>query len=280
MSVQITEGREQGKETKVASLKMVFVTQDEPFYLPAFFETVLGALGSEVQGIVILKPRLGKKRSFRQTLSKHLDLYGWKDFLALSTQFAMCGALARIKPALPIRKNFSVGNVAHQFGIPVLCPAEVNSEESLNWIGGHDPDLVVSISAPQIFRSRLLDLPRLGCINLHGGALPHYQGMMPSFWVLANGERETAVTVHRMTVKIDDGDILCQRPVPVYPNDSLDALIRRSKAAGAQAVLEVVERFRRGTVEGLPLDKSQATYYSFPTRADRARFLEAGHRFR
>jgi len=261
------------------SLRIVLITQNEPFYLPGFFQTVLSRLGRQVSGLVILAPRLAKQ-SFWGTAHKHLCLYGPWDFLILSLRFAFCKLLARTKGLLRFKGNYSVENVARQFGIAVSRPANVNHEESLRWVAGHNPDLIVSISAPQVFRPPLLRLPRLGCINLHGGPLPRYQGLMPSFWALANGEKETAATVHRMTEKIDQGEILAQAPVPILPDDTLDALIKRSKATGAQVLLETIERFRAGDVRGAPFDKTQATYFHFPTRRDRLRFLKAGHRFR
>src|SRR5205823_5731761 len=84
------------------------------------------------------------------------------------------------------------------------------------------------------------DVARLGCINLHSAPLPRYQGMMPNFWTMVEGEPEAAVTVHYMVEKLDAGDIILQRAVPIRPPDSLHDLMVRSKVVGVEALLEAV----------------------------------------
>jgi methionyl-tRNA formyltransferase len=138
------------------------------------------------------------------------------------------------------------------------------------------PDLLVSIAASQILRRRVLDVPPLGCINLHSAPLPRYQGMMPNFWTLMHGEREAAVTVHEMVEKLDAGDILVQRPVPIHPGDSLHDLMVRSKEVGVAALLEAAAQLEAGTATRRPMDAREATYFSFPTRDDATRLRRMG----
>src|SRR5204862_223532 len=97
------------------------------------------------------------------------------------------------------------------------------------------------IAASQILRKAVLGTPRLGCINLHSAPLPRYQGMMPNFWTMVEGEPEAAVTVHYMVEKLDAGDIILQRAVPIRPPDSLHDLMVRSKVVGVEALLEAVD---------------------------------------
>jgi methionyl-tRNA formyltransferase len=136
------------------------------------------------------------------------------------------------------------------------------------------------VACPQIFRRELLELPRLGCINVHSALLPHYRGVLPTFWVLANNEPETGVTVHRMAADIDGGEILVQRRVPIEPEETLHSLMRRCKAVAADAVLEAVDRFRTDRVEALPNPADEGSYYSFPGRADVLRFRALGRALR
>ena len=82
-----------------------------------------------------------------------------------------------------------------------------------------------------------------------------------------------------MEEKLDDGDILIQREVPITPNDTWDSLVRRTKAAGAEILIEAVEQVRNGTVQRRPNKDEDATYFSFPTAADRRAFRAAGRRF-
>jgi methionyl-tRNA formyltransferase len=103
---------------------------------------------------------------------------------------------------------------------------------------------------------------------------------MPNFWTMLHDEPEAAVTVHYMVEKLDAGDIIVQLPVPIYPTDSLHKLMVRSKQIGVQALLEAVEQIERGTVQGRPMDKSQATYFSFPKRVDAQRLRRMGRALR
>ena len=102
---------------------------------------------------------------------------------------------------------------------------------------------------------------------------------MPSFWVMRNGETETAVTVHYLEAKLDDGDILIQRKVKIDPDDTWDSLVRKIKTAGAEALIEAIQNIKDGTVKRKPNLEGKATYFSFPTSADKRIFLALGRRF-
>jgi methionyl-tRNA formyltransferase len=98
--------------------------------------------------------------------------------------------------------------------------------------------------------------------------------MLPSFWTLLNGEREGGVTVHYMSAGIDDGRIIEQRRFPIHPDDTVETLIGRSKVLGAEVLLDVLARIKRGNVTTYPNNAAEGTYYSFPTRKD-VRHLKA-----
>ena len=136
-------------------------------------------------------------------------------------------------------------------------------------------ELMLSVSAGGGLR-----VPRLGCINVHSALLPHYRGMLPTFWALAQGERQTGVTVHYMTPGIDGGDIVAQRTIPISPQDTLHSLMRTCKRVAADAVIETVEHLREGSVSTIPNPADEGSYYSFPAREDVRRFKAAGRRLR
>jgi len=125
-----------------------------------------------------------------------------------------------------------------------------------------------------------MELPTKGCLNLHGSILPDYRGVMPSFWVLANNEKEAGSTLFFVNEKIDAGDVLVQRRFPVHADDTLEYFIRRSKRIGAEMVVEGVEKISRGNYETYPLDMNKGNYYGWPKREDVKRFINNGRRFR
>jgi methionyl-tRNA formyltransferase len=153
----------------------------------------------------------------------------------------------------------------------------VNAPEFVAYVRDRlQPDLIVSVAASQIFKEPLLAIPPRGCINIHGALLPRYRGMLPSFWTLLNGEREGGVTVHYMSAGIDDGSILAQRRFPIHETDTVEALIGRSKALGADLLCDVLTRMNRGPLTTAPNNAADGTYYSFPTRTDVRRLKARG----
>jgi methionyl-tRNA formyltransferase len=259
-------------------LRALIITQEDCLYLPQFIDRVLRERGANIVGMTIL-PSLMPKQTWLSTLRDHFLLYGPTQFVKQSVRYAARRALDLAGRRLPIPGFYSVAAVAQHRRIPMIEARSVNSREYLDRLRGMSLDLIISINASQKFKSEILALPRLGCINVHGALLPRYRGRLPSFWVLANGEKETGATVHFMNEELDDGPILLQERVEILPNDTQDTLIRKTKAVGARLVVAAIDRLERGTVTTLPNDRSQATYFSFPRRADGQRLRQMGRRF-
>ena len=102
---------------------------------------------------------------------------------------------------------------------------------------------------------------------------------MPAFWALRFNEKTTAVTVHDLSDKLDNGDILNQREIAISPEETWDSLVRKSKAIGAEALIETIGQIKNGSVMHRENPDEKATYFSFPTAQDRKAFLAAGKRF-
>jgi methionyl-tRNA formyltransferase len=248
----------------------VFVAPEEPAVMPLFFGKVIPALGDDLAAIAVVSP-IYKRSSWGRQAKQFVSSFGLRDFLV--------EALHYLGSKLAGRRR-SVKGLARSNGIALLTPDDVNSPEFLAALRALDPDLVISVSCPQIFGKDLLELPRHGCINVHSALLPHYRGVLPTFWVLANGEHTTGVSVHRMTPGIDGGDILLQKRVEIAPDETLHSLMRRCKAVAAEAVLEVVARLGSGSIHAVPNPADQGSYFSFPTRDDVLRFKERGRSVR
>ena len=102
--------------------------------------------------------------------------------------------------------------------------------------------------------------------------------MLPNFWQMYHGEKAVGTTIHRINASLDDGDILLQRESPVEPGETLEALIQRTKRDGARLMIEAVEDIRDGRIQPLPNNAAEATYFSFPTRAQVREFKARGYR--
>ena len=122
------------------------------------------------------------------------------------------------------------------------------------------------MSCPQRISETLLSLAKRGGINIHSSLLPAYAGLAPYLWVLANGERVTGTTVHWMTHKWDQGNILVQKECPIEPGVSVFHLFEALARLGGEALVEAVELALAGA-KGSQQDLSQRSYYSHPTAA-------------
>ena len=259
-------------------MKVVILTQDDPFYLPAVFERLVHVRGDDI-GLVVVLPVSSGKETGAAAAWKYLRLYGLWGFMRQSGRYGWYRLADALGRALRLSGSYSVRSVLRRHRIPFESPENINSPAFLERLRLLKPDVILSVAATQIMGNGLISIPRLGTINIHGGELPRYRGLMPSFWVLANGEEYAAVTLHYATPALDDGDIIIQRKFKVEPEDTQDSLIRKSKAIGAEVILEGLDLLERGEAPRLPNDRRKATYFSFPTPEDVRRFRARGRKF-
>lgn len=153
-----------------------------------------------------------------------------------------------------------VKDAAEGLGLPVRQPERVRDPDFLEAAREAAPDAIVLASFGQIIPRKLLALPPLGPINLHGSLLPAYRGAAPIQYALLDGCEHTGVTTMWMAPALDAGDILLQRRVPVEPNDNAGTLAGRVAEAGAPLMLETLDRLAAGNCPRAPQDDSRATY--------------------
>lgn len=260
-------------------MRIVFLSPDEPFYLPEFYKYIFDNLPSGHKIKVVIVPPIYKNTTKFDLVLRYAKTFGIKEAAILSYKVIYYKAMDYFIDGRE-NKFYSLKSVFKKYGIPYLYETDVNSIQNLNRLREWGTELIVSISCPQIFKKALIDLPPKGCLNLHGSLLPDYRGVMPSFWVLANNEKEAGITLFFVNEKIDAGDVLVQRKFLIYPDDTLDSFIKRSKKIGAEMVIEGIEKISTGKFETRPIDMSKGNYYGWPKREDVKRFLSYGRRFR
>jgi len=123
------------------------------------------------------------------------------------------------------------------------------------------PDILFSFYYRNMVSSDILNIPPSGCLNLHGSLLPKYRGRCPINWVLVNGETETGVTLHYMTPKADDGDIVCQKKMLISDTDTARTLHDKASKATANMLDEILPQIREGKPPRTPQDHSLANYF-------------------
>jgi len=155
----------------------------------------------------------------------------------------------------------SVAELAAAEGIPVHAPKDINHPLWVERIREMAPDILFSFYYRDMVGSQILELPPSGCFNLHGSLLPRYRGRCPVNWVLVNGERETGVTLHCMTPRPDDGDIVGQRRVAIGEEDTALTLHRKIADASGQLLDEVLPQLLESRAGRTPQDPSAASYF-------------------
>lgn len=252
------------------SVKVVAVTQDDPFFTGRFFDVFLSesaGRGVELVEIVLLR----NFNESRAALARRLwRLYGTVDFLRLLGRYAASRLADRFG------RPRSVAAIAAARGVPVRRLTTVNDPAYLRTLTERGVDVLLSVAAPEIFRSAALTAaPHV--LNVHSGKLPRFRGMMPTFWALEQGEREVFVTVHTMVAKLDAGAIVAEFPMPIRPGESAFSVSARAKEVAGREVARLLARI--GTPDwpaSRPLDMSGQRYFGFPTGPDAARLRAAG----
>ena len=162
----------------------------------------------------------------------------------------------------------SVAQLAFDNHLPVYQPADPNDPAFLATMQALQPDFLFSCYYRHMLKQPLLNLPRLGALNLHGSLLPRYRGRCPVNWVLVHGETETGVTLHYMEAKPDRGDIAGFKRVPITFEDTALTLFAKMTAAAQELMRETYPLLRAGTAPRLSQEHSQASYFGGRTPAD------------
>lgn len=248
-------------------IRAAIITQQEPFVLPLLLDELLSRRAGSVAAVFIADDPLAE--GLPATMRRWASVLDPLSFL----RYGFAYVAAKLSGAGPQK-------TARRHGVPCERVADINAPDFLERLRGLQIDLLISAACPQIFRRPLLELPPRGCINVHSGPLPKYRGMLPTFWVLYEGEEQTAVTVHMMNERLDDGPIVLQESLPIPPGETQANLMRRCKLVGGRLLAEALELFEEDRVQLRENPRAEATCYSFPTPEQARNFRRNGGRWR
>ncbi|GHU70733.1 methionyl-tRNA formyltransferase [Clostridia bacterium] len=161
-----------------------------------------------------------------------------------------------------------VKTVALKHGLNVIQPEKLRRAEWVEQLRGLHADVFITAAYGQILSKRLLDIPRLGTVNVHASLLPRYRGSAPVQWALINGEQHTGVTTMLTDVGVDTGDVLMQRSTPIQLEETADTLLERLSHIGAELLIETLSRLERGECPRVQQDPGQASYFPMLTKED------------
>jgi len=154
----------------------------------------------------------------------------------------------------PIKK------VALDKGLEVFQPENINDEESIKRMKEFHPDIILVVAYGQILSNHILNIPKTGCINIHGSLLPKYRGAAPINRAVINGEKETGITFMFMKEKVDAGDIIFQEKIGILPDETSGELYYKLSALSAEILPKLLEKIKSGKIERISQDIKLVTF--------------------
>jgi methionyl-tRNA formyltransferase len=155
----------------------------------------------------------------------------------------------------------SVAAVAVEHGIPAVAPADPNVADVVDRVAAARPEFIFSFYYRQMLKRPMLALASRGALNMHGSLLPKYRGRVPVNWAIIHGETETGATLHYMTEKPDDGDIVAQTAVPILADDTAGEVFNKVTVAAEMTLHRVLPALLAGTAARAPQDLRAGSYF-------------------
>jgi len=153
-----------------------------------------------------------------------------------------------------------VKQAALRLGLPIIQPEKLRQPEAMEQLQAWSPDVIVVAAFGQILRPNVLELPRFGCINVHGSILPRWRGAAPIQAAIFAGDKETGITIMKMDPGVDTGPTLSQSVIPILPDDTGGSLFVKMAILGADLLLETLPRYLKGELLPQPQPEEGATY--------------------
>ncbi|MGJ0490431.1 methionyl-tRNA formyltransferase [Methylobacter sp.] len=153
-----------------------------------------------------------------------------------------------------------VKELALKAGIPVFQPETLKTDEDLRQIASFNADLIVVVAYGMILTQTVLDMPSLGCVNVHGSLLPRWRGAAPIQRAIMAGDEKTGVTIMQMVRKLDAGDMLHKEECVIGPDDTASDLHDKLAQFGAIGLAKVLEQIKAGTVHAEKQNEALVTY--------------------
>lgn len=153
-----------------------------------------------------------------------------------------------------------VKECAVKYNIPVFQPIKIKTPEAVDELKKFEADIFVVAAFGQILSKEILDMPRLGCVNIHASLLPKYRGAAPINWCIIDGEKQTGVTIMQMNEGLDTGDILTTSIVDIAEKETAESLFDKLSVAGAELIVKTLPMLEKGEITPIKQDNDKSCY--------------------
>lgn len=169
------------------------------------------------------------------------------------------------KPDMPKNRGMKlemsdVKKLALQAELPIYQPTTFKDDAVYEELKALQPDVIAVVAYGKILPQRILDIARLGCVNIHASVLPELRGSGPVQWAILNGMEETGVTAMFMSAQLDAGDIIEIRKTPIDPYENAQSLLDRLALIGSELLCDTLTAIENGTASRTPQEHDKATY--------------------
>lgn len=259
-------------------MKLVIIIDETRFYHPDMLADFLRRTKDEVMGICIVT-KIPPKNNIEYYLKRHFYFLTFIEIFKLVYRKFVFSVFDLFRRSNRNSKHFySVESVCKAFVIPYRCVEySLNNELTINFITSFQPDIIVS-SNSLYFSKKILNIPRIACINRHSGLLPSYGGLWPVFQALRNGEEKVGVTIHVMVEKIDHGPVLSQQEIAVEDSDTVADLYEKCFILSSTLLLDALNSIRMNDIQA-KMNNYSPSYYSFPLAGHWKEFRRRGRKF-
>ena len=257
------------------SLRILIITEEDEFYLPLSIQYILNNCPYEIIEVVcarnpLLPSKLRAARKFytafglgpilshglRLVKAKVLDTFAWLNFT---------------------NRYYSVRRLCEAHNLPYLYSENINAPDFIQHCRELNIDLFASVSPTKVFKEKLINLPKHGCINIHTAKLPKYRGLYPAYWAMACGEGSMGVSIHYIEEGVDTGKIILREELEIPRNTTLDHMLKVTKLKGAELLVKAIRQIAEDTVQAFYAE-GEGTYFSFPTPDSYEKFKSCGYK--
>lgn len=174
-------------------------------------------------------------------------------------------------------KFFPYKKLVKKLGTKTQRVSDINSKESISLLREIKPDIIISALFSQIIKREVINIPKLGVINLHPAYLPNYKGINPTFWAMANGEKYSGATIHYIDNDIDTGPIIERIKILIDQSDTEDKLYWKCVNLGSKLLIKSIAKIYQK--KDTTIKNSGGSYFSFPTKKAVKRFQKLKRKF-
>jgi len=186
--------------------------------------------------------------------------------------------LYQFKIFFGLGKSKSFKYYSKKYSVSLYKTKDINSKKTLNLIRRLNPDILYSVSFPQKLKKEVINIPKYGCINFHDSLLPSYRGLCAYFWIMANNEKESGISVHFIDETFDTGKLIMQKRFKINDGDTMQHLYYTSSSLIQKMLPEIQNKLEKKNI--MPIfQKKGGSYYSWPNRKGYIEFRKHKKRF-